>query len=213
MHIEDNICITTMKNMKYPRNVIIIVYFAKYFTLDDLSDSEILTKEPRQFYAHLTKWLPIVTGNWTVCWRASEHGWGGRIFHSRCDDEKPTLTIVKVVKDGKNFIFGGFATASFKGKMCFKYSLQGAINRILKYRRYTLVWYFLLSTTAISLLSMYCPCIHLPNRKIFKIRLKVSIFLFHNILSLCLSQKHQKAHLGLLVYLHVHLRPCHYYCN
>ncbi|CAB4021282.1 Fibropellin-1 [Paramuricea clavata] len=81
----------------------------------DLSDSEILTKEPRQFYAHLTKWLPIVTGNWTVCWRASEHGWGGRIFHNRCDDEKPTLIIVKVVKDGKNFIFGGFATASFKG--------------------------------------------------------------------------------------------------
>ena len=36
-------------------------------------------------------------------------------FHSRCDMKKPTLTIVKVIKNNKNLVFGGYTTDSWAG--------------------------------------------------------------------------------------------------
>ena len=62
----------------------------------------------------LRDWLPK-TGTWTACWRATRDGWAASTFHSRCDGKVPTLTIVKVVKDSKNFIFGGYCNVTWAG--------------------------------------------------------------------------------------------------
>ena len=77
-------------------------------------ESEILSSEPLNFTTKLGEWLPQA-GNWSVCWRATRDGWAGKTFHARCDGKVPTLTIVKVVKDNKNLIFGGFANATWAG--------------------------------------------------------------------------------------------------
>ena len=62
----------------------------------------------------LGEWLPKTT-NWTACWRATRDGWAASTFHNNCDGKIPTLTIVKVVKDSKNFIFGGYCTVTWAG--------------------------------------------------------------------------------------------------
>ena len=77
-----------------------------------LFESEILSSEQLDFTTKLGEWLPQA-GNWSVCWRATRDGWAGKTFHARCDGKVPTLTIVKVVKDKKNLIFGGFATETW----------------------------------------------------------------------------------------------------
>ena len=76
-------------------------------------ESNILRNETK-FQRILGGWLPK-TGNWSICWRATTHGWKAREFHKRCDGKIPTLTIVKVVKGNKNLIFGGHATKTWAG--------------------------------------------------------------------------------------------------
>ncbi|XP_028415742.1 uncharacterized protein LOC114539313 [Dendronephthya gigantea] len=81
--------------------------------MESCQGREILKNEPGDFPLKLNKWLPQSDKDWNVCWRASRDGWGGSTFHSQCDGKAPTLTIVKVVKDNKTFIFGGYATVSW----------------------------------------------------------------------------------------------------
>ena len=66
------------------------------------------------FTKTLGEWLPE-TGNWTACWRATRDSWAALTFHSNCDGKIPTLVIVKVVKDSKNLIFGGYCTVTWAG--------------------------------------------------------------------------------------------------
>ncbi|CAB3997432.1 fibropellin-1-like isoform X1, partial [Paramuricea clavata] len=74
-----------------------------------LSDSVILSGEPADFLTRLTSWTGKPSSNWTLCWRATLHGWAASTFHLKCDNKKPTVTIIKV----GNFIFGGYATESW----------------------------------------------------------------------------------------------------
>ena len=85
------------------------------FLVENLK-SIILTsdKDGKLFEEKLEEWSPT-KGNWTICWRATRHGWSSSDFHSRCDDKVPTLTIVKVVKNNTNLIFGGYANSSWNG--------------------------------------------------------------------------------------------------
>ena len=76
-------------------------------------DSNILRRELK-FQQKLGEWLPK-TGNWTICWRATQDGWASTTFRSLCGGKIPTLTIVKVVKDNKNLTFGGYATQTWAG--------------------------------------------------------------------------------------------------
>ena len=75
-----------------------------------------MKNEPVEFDYKLGEWLPTEngTGNWSICWRATKDGWDARVFHSNCDGKKPTLTIVQVVKNNKMYVFGGYATKSWK---------------------------------------------------------------------------------------------------
>ena len=68
----------------------------------------------------LGEWLPK-TGNWIPCWRATRDGWAASTFHSNCDGKVPTLVIVKVVKDSKNLIFGGYCSVTWGGNGKFEF--------------------------------------------------------------------------------------------
>lgn len=60
------------------------------------------------------------TSRWVPCYRAIEHGWSSRTFHEGCQQDGPSVVLVRK----KSFIFGGFSDTSwnFKGR-----SLHGEI--------------------------------------------------------------------------------------
>ena len=82
--------------------------------IDHIFESEILRDEPLKFAQKLAEWLPKAE-KWSVCWRGTRDGMKSSKFHSRCDQKKPTLTIVKVIENNKNLVFGGYATESWEG--------------------------------------------------------------------------------------------------
>ena len=87
--------------------------FKKLF-LELISASYILSSEPLDLIQKLVEWLPE-KGNWNNCWRATMDGWESAVFHSKCDGKIPTLTVVKVVNNNKNYVFSGYATESWAG--------------------------------------------------------------------------------------------------
>ena len=70
-------------------------------------ESEILTNVEHR--RALKGFLPSGCENWRLLFRASRDGFKATIFHSKCDNKGPTVTIVK---SGDN-IFGGFAEESW----------------------------------------------------------------------------------------------------
>ena len=71
-------------------------------------ESEILTNENHR--SVLKGWLPSQEGKiWRLLFRASRDGFTAAAFHSKCDDQGATVTIVK---SGHN-IFGGFTEESW----------------------------------------------------------------------------------------------------
>ena len=59
----------------------------------------------------LQGWLPeVLVGEWRLLYRASRDGFAASAFHSNCDYQGPTVTIVK---SGANR-FGGFTEESWK---------------------------------------------------------------------------------------------------
>ena len=90
------------------------IFFCYTLHVAHVLDSQILSHEPSSFTKILGTWLPK-TGNWAACWRGTRDGWAASTFHSNCDGKIPTLVIVKVIKNSKNFIFGGYCTATWAG--------------------------------------------------------------------------------------------------
>ena len=85
------------------------------FTIDNLEkefeDSLILTIDTRRV---LKGWLPLaMAGEWRLLFRASRDGFASSVFHSKCDNKGPTIT---VVKSGGN-IFGGFTENAWTSKI------------------------------------------------------------------------------------------------
>jgi hypothetical protein len=84
-----------------------------YFHLDSVFfDSDILFIEHKNYGTLIKSWIG---GNFThasLCWRATRDGWSSSTFHSKCDNKKPTVTLVKV----GSYIFGGYATVSWEGE-------------------------------------------------------------------------------------------------
>ena len=79
--------------------------------IDALSfvESVILTNEEHRRV--LKGWLPEgLAGEWHLLFRASRDGFRASTFHSKCDNEGPTVTIVK---SGGN-IFGGFTKRAWE---------------------------------------------------------------------------------------------------
>ncbi len=95
------------------QNLLHKIFFTN-FCLEKILESYILSSEPMELKQKLIEWLPE-KGNWSICWQATMDGWGSGVFHSKCDGKIPTLTVVKVVKNDKKYVFGGYATQLWAG--------------------------------------------------------------------------------------------------
>ena len=65
------------------------------------------------YFDLLSNWLNPVAqsnGQWTLCWRASLHGWAASTFHSLCNNKGPTVSLMR---DTKNNVFGGYTSKSW----------------------------------------------------------------------------------------------------
>ena len=62
-----------------------------------------------KYDSYLREWVGDY--KWKLLYRASEHEYTGYSFHDYCDDEGPTLI---VIKSSKGWIFGGYTTQSWK---------------------------------------------------------------------------------------------------
>ncbi|CAH3164385.1 unnamed protein product [Pocillopora meandrina] len=50
---------------------------------------------------------------WTLCYRASSHGWAASTFHSRCDGKPHTVTIIRK----SPYVFGGYTDIAWGKKI------------------------------------------------------------------------------------------------
>ena len=74
-----------------------------------LPNTQIVSKE---YDSYLKKW--IGDKQMRLVYRASEHGYAAKSFHQYCDQIKPSLV---VVKSNGGWIFGGFTTHKWHGKL------------------------------------------------------------------------------------------------
>ena len=78
-------------------------------------EKSVILTDRRDFRNVLIRWIPmefILAGEWCLLFRASRDGFTASAFHSRCDNQGPTVTVVK--SDGN--IFGGFTESAWAGK-------------------------------------------------------------------------------------------------
>ena len=76
-------------------------------------DSSSIVGNSQNFLAWLDKWLKPVTRQssyWNRCYQATANGWSSSTFHSNCDFQGPTVTIIRVGK----YIFGGYTSVSWR---------------------------------------------------------------------------------------------------
>ena len=91
-------------------------FWFTFFLPGGLDDSAILANDASKI-SQLNTWLlPHLQSPdrsyWKLCYRASNHGWRSRTFHSYCDNKGPTVTIVRV----GIYIFGGYNDNSWQCK-------------------------------------------------------------------------------------------------
>ena len=75
---------------------------------EPFAESIILTNVEEQRV--LRSWLPeAMAGGWRLLFRASRDGYAASVFHSKCDNKGPTVTVVK----SRGNTFGGFTEESW----------------------------------------------------------------------------------------------------
>ena len=74
-----------------------------------LPNSQIVNQ---QYDNKLKEWLGS-DNNMKLRYRASEHGYSAKSFHEYCDNQGPTLI---VIKSSEGWIFGGYTTQSWSGE-------------------------------------------------------------------------------------------------
>ena len=68
-----------------------------------------------QYDSYLREWVGDY--KWKLLYRSSEHNYTSKSFHKYCNDQGPTLAIIK---SSEGWIFGGYATKSWRGSgMCY----------------------------------------------------------------------------------------------
>ena len=78
-------------------------------------EKSVILTDRGDFRNVLIGWIPmeiILAGEWCLLFRASRDGFTASAFHSRCDNQGPTVTVVN--SDGN--IFGGFTESAWAGK-------------------------------------------------------------------------------------------------
>ncbi len=88
------------------------VKISKYFSKNP---SEFLPKTTivdKQYDDELREWLGS-DSSWKLIYRASEHEYTIKSFHECCDNQGPTLVIIK---SSEGWVFGGYTTQSWGGE-------------------------------------------------------------------------------------------------
>ena len=90
--------------------------YLPFYLSGGLGDSKIIGKDTKKM-SQLHSWLHSRLQNqansyWSLCYRASSHGWSGSTFHSYCDNRGPTVTIIRA----HGYIFGGYTDQSWRCK-------------------------------------------------------------------------------------------------
>ncbi len=65
----------------------------------------------KKYDSYLREWIGDY--KWRLLYRASEHAYTAESFHEYCDDQGPTLV---VIKSSGGWIFGGYTTQSWSGE-------------------------------------------------------------------------------------------------
>ena len=80
-----------------------------YSNINSFKSSQILTgNQPNE----LIRLCDLSSNDkWTLLYRGTRDGFEARDFHSKCDGQSNTLTIVKA--KGSEFVFGGFTSVSW----------------------------------------------------------------------------------------------------
>ena len=74
--------------------------------------SEILLNNT-EYWELLKGWLgPVSTlpAKWSLCYRATDHGWSSSTFHSQCNSLGPSVTFIRVGE----YIFGGYTDQNWR---------------------------------------------------------------------------------------------------
>jgi hypothetical protein len=74
---------------------------------NDLFKSQIVTDKQIQELMSVCEF--DLKDKWSLLYRGSRDGFGAKDFHSKCDNQSSTLTIIRAEKS--NYIFGGFTTS------------------------------------------------------------------------------------------------------
>ena len=85
----------------------------KTFELDSLILEDLLKKE--EFIQKIYEWSGYK--KMELLFRGSRDGMTSKIFHNKCDNQGPTITLYK---NDKNNIFGGYASISWLNNGCYK---------------------------------------------------------------------------------------------
>jgi hypothetical protein len=95
-------------NLSFSPDSFGFVYLNEYSTIDPFKSQILASNQPSELIK-LCEFSP--NDKWTLLYRGTRDGFGGRDFHSKCDNHKNTLTIIKA--KGSSYIFGGFASINW----------------------------------------------------------------------------------------------------
>ena len=90
--------------------------YLPFYLSGGLGDSKIIGRDTKKM-SQLHSWLHSRLQNqansyWSLCYRASSHGWSASTFHSYCNNRGPTVTIIRA----HGYIFGGYTDQSWRCK-------------------------------------------------------------------------------------------------
>jgi hypothetical protein len=124
-------------NLSFSPDSFGLLYLNEYSNIDPFKSQILKDKQPFD----LIKVCEIsLNDKWTLLYRGSRDGFGANDFHSKCDNHKNTLTIIKA--KGTSFIFGGFTSISWDSlgqhksdPNAFLFSLTNKDNKPFKMRQ------------------------------------------------------------------------------
>ena len=98
----------------------------------NLAEASSILKNKDKYMRQMIDWLDEYNFQWRLCYRASLDGAHAKAFHSKCDNNGPTVVLVQVGK----FIFGGFTDNNWSQAVPLgEYTFDPKVNFLLKPHR------------------------------------------------------------------------------
>ena len=124
--------VNTNETFKIPKQKEILADLydeADYYRLGELKD--LLTQFPASEILNRTQINELINligfdkfDQWKLLYRATQHGFKSKDFHSKCDGSSKTLTIVRTTN---GYVFGGYTEAQWDSSGSYKYDAKAFI--------------------------------------------------------------------------------------